>query len=112
MKCRIEYDGKIRSIGFDPYRPKPVCVLRLVEAEGLDYSFKYSDRSRLDALNDAEPGHEVLIVQGERSPIPHTATWSYGKRGAFYSFRLSAERHQAAEAVAGVDCKRDEDYSG
>ena len=55
---------KIRSIGFDPYRPKPVCVLRLVEAEGLDYSFKYSDRSRLDALNDAEPGHEVLIVQG------------------------------------------------
>lgn len=64
VKCRIEYDGKIRSIGFDPYRPKPVCVLRLVEAEGLDYSFKYSDRSRLDALNDAEPGHEVLIVQG------------------------------------------------
>lgn len=64
VKCRIEYDGKIRSIGFDPYRSKPVCVLRLVEAEGLDYSFKYSDRSRLDALNDAEPGHEVLIVQG------------------------------------------------
>jgi 4-amino-4-deoxychorismate lyase len=64
VKCRIEYDGKIRSIGFDPYRPKPVCVLRLVGAEGLDYSFKYSDRSRLDALNDAEPGYEVLIVQG------------------------------------------------
>ncbi|OJV36724.1 MAG: hypothetical protein BGO33_04120 [Bacteroidia bacterium 43-41] len=64
VKCRIEYKGTICNIGFTAYTPKVIRSLRLVKADNVDYSFKFSDRARLDALNNRRGQcDEALIVQ-------------------------------------------------
>lgn len=64
FKCRIRYDGRIRQVDFEPYAPRPVRSLQAVESPGLNYRYKYADRSALDALY-AERGRcdDVLMLQ-------------------------------------------------
>ena len=50
FKCRIEYDEQIRNIDFLRYNPRRVRTLRLVEADHIDYSYKYLDRSAIEEL--------------------------------------------------------------
>lgn len=50
FKCRIEYDEQIRKIDFIRYNPRRVRTLRLVEADHIDYSYKYLDRSSIEEL--------------------------------------------------------------
>ena len=64
VKCRIVYKETIRNIEFEVYKPKVIRSLMLVHAENIDYRFKYSDRSELNALNSAKGDcSEILIVR-------------------------------------------------
>ncbi|MDO5664512.1 MAG: aminotransferase class IV [Bacteroidia bacterium] len=64
VKCKIEYEKSIQNIEFMAYTPKLICSLRLVEANDINYSFKFSNRSELNALNnEKEECDEVLIIQ-------------------------------------------------
>lgn len=64
FKVRVTYGREIESIEVDPYQRHRVQRVELVEADGLDYRFKYADRHLLDALRNAvAPGVQPLIVQ-------------------------------------------------
>ena len=49
--CRVTYDTSIRGIDLEPYTPRTIASLRLVDAPpSLDYHLKSADRSALAAL--------------------------------------------------------------
>lgn len=63
IKCSVVYHKEIISVQYSDYRPKTINSLKLVEAD-LDYLFKYSDRSVLNALlQEKGDCDEVLIVK-------------------------------------------------
>lgn len=64
FKCRVTYGKTIEKIEFEPYQPRTIQSLRLVEANDISYGFKYQDRSSLNALA-AQKGtaDDVLIVK-------------------------------------------------
>jgi 4-amino-4-deoxychorismate lyase len=62
-KCRIIYSTDIQRIEFQPYQPKIIRSLQIVEANTLDYSFKYADRSVFSDLLSQTGTDEILIVQ-------------------------------------------------
>jgi 4-amino-4-deoxychorismate lyase len=64
-KVHLEYDSSgFHFLSVLPYRCRPINTLRLVEGGDIDYSYKYADRSSLNALL-AERGtcDEILIVK-------------------------------------------------
>ena len=64
VKCRIEYKETVRNIEFEAYKAKEIQSLRLVEAGDIDYAFKYSDRSELNALNGVKKNcSEILMLK-------------------------------------------------
>ena len=64
FKVRLTYDRDVVSIDVDPYTRHQVQHLKLVEADSLDYRFKYADRRELDALRrDLDIGCQPVIVQ-------------------------------------------------
>ena len=64
FKLRVTYARELESIDVDPYLRRPVQRLELVEADGLDYRFKYADRHELDALRqNLAIGCQPIIAQ-------------------------------------------------
>ncbi|MBC7892507.1 MAG: aminotransferase class IV [Sphingobacteriaceae bacterium] len=64
FRCRVIYGLDIESVEFIPYQIRPLRSLKLVHVDGLDYAFKYADRSTLDALRAGLPAdEEVLLVK-------------------------------------------------
>ena len=62
-KCRIIYSADIQTIEFLPYSIKPIQTLQLVEANELDYSYKYLDRSCFSNLLEKTTADDILIVK-------------------------------------------------
>lgn len=66
VKCSLYYCSDIENIVFTPYTPRPVRRLKVVHCDDIDYSRKYADRSRLDALRSLRKDcDDVLIVKHE-----------------------------------------------
>ncbi|HEY9189542.1 MAG TPA: aminotransferase class IV family protein [Sulfurovum sp.] len=63
-RCRIRYERSLHSIEYIPYTPKAITSLRIVTAE-IDYSFKYADRSALDALLASNKDVDEVIIEKE-----------------------------------------------
>lgn len=64
VKCRVIYDIAIRSIEFEPYTPRKIESLKLVDGGNIDYHLKYSDRSALTDLAEMRgDADEVIIVK-------------------------------------------------
>ena len=62
-KCRIVYDNDIRDIEFQPYTPRTVRSLKIVEAAaGLDYHLKSCDRSALLSLASLKCNCDEVII--------------------------------------------------
>jgi len=61
-KCRVVYGEKIGQIEFLPYFKKPVNQVKLVEADNLEYPFKYLNRSAFLELLKNNPGYDELII--------------------------------------------------
>jgi len=63
-KLRITYGRHLEDIEIDLYTRRRVAAIALVDAPGLDYRFKYADRSALDTLRGQVPaGAEPIFVQ-------------------------------------------------
>ena len=64
FRCRVLYRREIEKIEFIPHQPRIVRSLKLIEADEIDYSLKYADRSMLELLF-ARRGNcdEILIVK-------------------------------------------------
>jgi len=66
VKCKVVYDASIKGISFARYITKPVNRLILIECNNIDYSHKYSDRSKLDELlqsADCAYDEDILIIK-------------------------------------------------
>ena len=64
FKLRLIYSNKILSFTIDPYQPKLIKTLRLVEDNNIRYPFKYEERSEIDKNFTMRNGcDDVLIVK-------------------------------------------------
>ncbi len=63
LKLRFDYNETNWSITWQPYKVRKINSLQIVEAPDLEYSYKYTDRSALDALVRASPADDVIICQ-------------------------------------------------
>ncbi len=61
-KCRITYGEKIEKIEYLPYVKKLPQSFTLVESE-LDYSYKFADRSAIEALKVQGEQKEIIITK-------------------------------------------------
>lgn len=64
FRCRVLYAEKIEKIEFLPYNFRQIKTLRLVESNGIDYSYKFAERSELENLF-AQKGDcdDIIIVK-------------------------------------------------
>ena len=63
-RCRILYDNRLRSVTYHPYTPRNVRRLACIEV-AFDYSYKYADRTRFDALLRKYPdADDILMTKG------------------------------------------------
>lgn len=66
MKCRVTYGREIHKIEYEPYSPRPVRSLRIVQgAPGLDYHLKSADRKALVQLHELRDGYDEVIIVRE-----------------------------------------------
>jgi len=64
FKCRVTYGRQVISIDFEPYTPKVIATLKLVEDNSISYSYKFADRTALNALREKRGDcDEILIVK-------------------------------------------------
>jgi len=61
-KCRVIYSGKIEKIEFEPYSPKTIKSLKIVECNAIEYKFKYFDRSIINELLDHRGACDDILV--------------------------------------------------
>jgi len=66
IKCRVLYSESIYSIEFLPYIRKKVTTLQMINADGLEYSYKYLDRTDLDNILKSVKTDEIIIVKSGR----------------------------------------------
>lgn len=63
-KCRVLYGRQIAKIEFQPYSLKPIQALKIVEANEIDYAYKFADRTHLEQLKfSLSPYQDILIVK-------------------------------------------------
>lgn len=66
IKCRIVYNEAIREVTYALYTMRPVHSLRIVVADGMDYTYKSTDREALNRLfAEKEAADDVLIVRNQ-----------------------------------------------
>jgi len=83
FKCRLSYGEFPDRPMFQAYEPKKKTSLKMVFTSGLDYRYKYNDRSRLQELfNRREDKDDVLIVNDGLVTDTHfcNIVFSDGKR--------------------------------
>ncbi|MCU0340610.1 MAG: aminotransferase class IV [Spirosomaceae bacterium] len=63
-KGRLSYTKNVEKIEFEPYRPRLIQSLRLVQCDAVDYNFKFQNRQIINDLY-AQRGSDddVLIVK-------------------------------------------------
>lgn len=65
-KARVVYSPSLESVRYEaaPYQMKMIRTLRLVSCDDIDYSFKSTDRSALNALHEMRgDADDVIIVK-------------------------------------------------
>lgn len=62
-RCRIQYDAHYFSIQYCPYLLRDIKTLKIVGAPlGLEYSFKYAERSNINALYDLKEDCDDILI--------------------------------------------------
>ncbi len=65
VKCRVVYGERVESVEFSPYTIRRTGRAWIVYDDTIDYAFKSTDRSRLDAFRRGAPGYDdVIVVRG------------------------------------------------
>ena len=62
FKCRIVYDEHLLAVEFLPYSIKPVRSLQIVQADSIQYSFKYEQRHSLTHLFEKRGSCDEIII--------------------------------------------------
>ena len=62
FRCRVLYKKNIEKIEFLPYNFRQIKTLRLVESNGIDYSYKFADRTELENLFSQKGDCDDIII--------------------------------------------------
>lgn len=62
-KCRVVYGMQIKEISIEPYVFKKINTIKIIRDDAIEYSHKYSDRSRFQQLLSESGADEILIVK-------------------------------------------------
>jgi 4-amino-4-deoxychorismate lyase len=62
-RCRVVYQERIISVETTPYQKRRICSLSLVECNTLEYSYKFVDRSCIEALFKNIRTDDILLVK-------------------------------------------------
>ncbi|WP_304336996.1 aminotransferase class IV [Capnocytophaga leadbetteri] len=65
-KIRIVYGSERPSVEVLPYQIKPITTIKCVEADFLDYSYKFLDRTFLNTLKESAGTDEVIFVKNDK----------------------------------------------
>ncbi|MFU8845062.1 MAG: aminotransferase class IV [Bacteroidales bacterium] len=64
FKCRVIFSGHLHKIEFQPYTPRVVKSIIMIESDHMDYSHKYLDRSAIDDLfSQRGDADDILIIR-------------------------------------------------
>ena len=64
VKCRITYSYRSVNVEYERYQTRKISNLKLVNADNVDYSYKYADRNILTSLTQQKGGcDDILIVK-------------------------------------------------
>lgn len=65
-KLRIEYNSNEKNFDVQPYQPKSINTLKVVEDNAIEYHLKYADRMALNILFELRDGcDDILIIKNE-----------------------------------------------
>lgn len=62
VKCRIVYSEKIEEVSYEKYTPRTINKVKLLEYSGIDYRYKYCDRSVLENLYSNRGDADEILV--------------------------------------------------
>jgi len=78
-RCRLLYRQHIEKIEFMPYQTPILQRFKLIDANELDYSFKYADRQALNELTaQKQQADEIIIIKNKLvtdSAIANIVCW-------------------------------------
>jgi len=78
LKCRVVYADELIDVSYSAYHPRVIQNLKLIESD-IDYSFKYSNREKLNELYaKREDADDILIVKNSLvtdTSIANIAFW-------------------------------------
>jgi 4-amino-4-deoxychorismate lyase len=85
-KCRVTYDQEIKKIEFAPYIMRQINSLRLIIADHINYSHKYSNRTELDKLSELRNEcDDILIVKNGFITDTSYANIVFSRGNEFYT---------------------------
>ncbi|AAP95374.1 branched-chain amino acid aminotransferase [[Haemophilus] ducreyi] len=84
VRCRIDYHQTAYQLQFSHYLPKVIRRFQCVYTQDFTYSFKYSDRKRLDLLN-SQQADEIIIVNNGWISDGSIGNLLFLKAGQWYS---------------------------
>lgn len=61
-KCRIIYTEKIDRIEFEPYYPRNIKSLKLIECNDIDYGIKYYNREKINELYEKRGEFDDILI--------------------------------------------------
>jgi len=61
--CRVTYNTEIIKIEFESYVPKEINTIKLIDANNINYNYKFKDRLALNLLENEANTDAVLIVK-------------------------------------------------
>ncbi|MFQ3579866.1 MAG: aminotransferase class IV [Bacteroidales bacterium] len=62
MKCRVLYDTYIYKIEFHPYTIKPIRTLQMVQANNIEYTYKYINRDYIQTLLQYKGNADDILI--------------------------------------------------
>jgi len=63
-KCRLQYGAKSHSLDYQQYHKRDIKSLQIVRNDNIDYKFKSTDRSQLDALYaQRKEADDIIIIK-------------------------------------------------
>lgn len=120
IKCRVVYSDKVEQVTFTPYAFKEIKTVAIVHDDTIDYSYKSTDRSKLNRLLEESGCDEIILIKDgfvtdssaanlvlkDSSGLytPGTYLLPGTKREHLLQKGIITERVVQAEALANVDC--------
>lgn len=97
FKVRIIYSDVIHDIEFHPYGMRAINSLQIVNGDGIDYAYKYEDRSSFQKLLCKCTADDILIVKNGLITDSSYSNVAFLEKGKFYvpsSYLLNGTKRQ------------------